>query len=507
VSEFELLIHILGAPVGACLVLAGIHAYLGVHVIARKVIFVDLALAQIAAFGSTYAVLLGYSLRDSKDSVAVYLCSLVFAVLGAVLLTLTRMKQEKIPHEAIIGIVYAVASAATIMVASYLPQGAEEIQYLLSGNVENVRWGKVGLTAGIYAIVGLIHFVFRARLLAASGVDGEEVHSRGWDFLFYLTFAVVITSSVSIAGILLVFSYLVIPAVIAILFAERMRSRLLIGWGTGALGSVAGAVIAYYMERPIGPTVVVTFGTCLALAGAVYVVKESDRKLNTVGSLAGVAAGIGLLIFGSSMFQKDHGHEEIIDLLQSDHVEERLLGLHELEHDKHYLIENLGMVGALVTDSDAAIRKEAIHVLAESGDERAVAFLLRALSDTDPAIREAAVREIHDLATEDQRNDIAAALEAESDPYIANLLSKSLLDLGDAFGAIGLLNSMETGEFPLARDEAWSSFKSLLPVELSFDPGADSSVRAEQVGAIRTWLEENRDQLEFDEHERRFRLK
>jgi zinc/manganese transport system permease protein len=507
VSDFELLIHILGAPVAACLVLAGIHAYLGVHVIARKVIFVDLALAQIAAFGSTYAVLLGYSLRDAEDGVAVYLCSLVFAILGAALLTMTRMKQEKIPHEAIIGIVYAVASAATIMVASYLPQGAEEIQYLLSGNVENVRWGKVGLTAGIYAFVGLIHFVFRKPLLAASGVGEDGAHSRGWDFLFYLTFAVVITSSVSIAGILLVFSYLVIPAVIAILFADSMRARLMIGWGVGALGSIVGAVVAYHLERPIGPTIVVTFGVGLALAGAAYVVRESERKLQAVGTFAGMAGAIGLLVFGSSYFQKDHGHEEIIDLLQSDHVEERLLGLHELEHDTHYLVENLGMVGNLVKDPDAAIRKEAIHVLAESGDERAVLFLLQAVSDSDPAIREAAVREIHDLATEVHRDDIASALEAESDPYIANLLAKNLLDLGDPYGGIGLLKSMEMGEFPLARDEAWTSFKTLLPVELPFDPGADLNARSEQVQAIRSWLEASRDQLEYDEHDRRFRLK
>lgn len=250
----------------ACLVLTGIHVYLGIHVLARGVIFVDLALAQVAALGATVGILMGVE----PGTVTSYLISLGFTFAGAVLFTAARTQQARVPVEAFIGIVYAVCSAASIIVADRLPHGADEIREILVGNLLSVSWEHIAATLGIYVGVGVLHFVFRRQFLLLSQ-DPAAAASSGmriawWDLLFYLSFGAVITSSVAMGGVLIVFSYLVIPVVIVSLFARSTGRRLLAGWAMGFVGSVLGIFGSYQYDMPTGAAVVATFGALLVLA-------------------------------------------------------------------------------------------------------------------------------------------------------------------------------------------------------------------------------------------------
>ncbi|MDP2343219.1 MAG: iron chelate uptake ABC transporter family permease subunit [Deltaproteobacteria bacterium] len=253
----------------ACLLLTGFLAYLGLHVLAREVIFVDIALAQIAALGTACA-----SFNDIEPhTVASYGVSLGFTFAGAALFALTRGLRKRVPQEAFIGIAYAVAAASAILVARFLPHGDEEIREILIGSLLTVTLGEVGVTALIFAALAVVHFVFRQKFLELS-FDRARADEDGWkpmlwDLLFYATFGVVITSSVQMAGVLLVFSFLIVPAVFSALFAKNLWTRLLMAWSLGATVSALGLWGSFKLDLPTGAAVVVTFGIALVLAALV----------------------------------------------------------------------------------------------------------------------------------------------------------------------------------------------------------------------------------------------
>jgi len=253
----------LAPPFAASLVLTGIHAYLGLHVVERGVIFVDLAMAQVAALGATVGILFGLDWHSSSA----YWWSLGFTLLAAVVLTWTRTKDSRIPQEAFIGIVYIVSAALAILIMSKAPQGTEHLRHMLVGNILTVTWWEVGKTAMLYAVIGFLHWFFRKQLLLISlqpeKARVQHAHLRWWDLFFYVTFGFVVTSSVAIAGVLLVFSYLVVPSVCAMLFAEKTSARLTLGWILGTLVSVVGVAMSFLIDLPTGATIVVTFGVCL----------------------------------------------------------------------------------------------------------------------------------------------------------------------------------------------------------------------------------------------------
>jgi zinc/manganese transport system permease protein len=261
----------------ASLILTGIHAYLGVHVVERGVIFVDLSLAQIAALGTTVAYLLGHDLHSGTA----YLYSLGFTFLGAAIFAMSRVhRQTRIPQEAVIGIVYAVSAAVAILVMSKATQETEHLKEMLVGNILSVTWPELGKTAALYALVGVFHFLFRHKFLAISMNEAEAerkgLNIRFWDFLFYVSFGFVVTSSVAIAGVLLVFCFLIVPSVTAMLFAERLWARLAIGWAMGAAVSAGGVLLSFYMDLPTGAAIVATFGaTLLVLAGLRWAFRRS----------------------------------------------------------------------------------------------------------------------------------------------------------------------------------------------------------------------------------------
>src|SRR5437588_442314 len=267
------------APFLASLILTGIHAYLGVHVVERGVIFVDLALAQIAALGATVAVVVGMDPHGR----AAYWISLAFTFLGAGIFAFARSSRGHIPQEAFIGIAYAVASATAILLMAKATGETEHLKDMLVGNILAVSWPEVRKTAFLYGAIGIFHFIFRKKFLTISMNHGKAEKSglnvRFWDFLFYASFGFVVTSSVAIAGVLLVFCYLIVPSVGAMLFADRIGTRLAIGWTMGTLVSALGVYLSVVLDLPTGATIVCTFGGVLVVMAIVHRFLFHKRQL------------------------------------------------------------------------------------------------------------------------------------------------------------------------------------------------------------------------------------
>lgn len=260
----------LGPAIAMCLVIASIHVWLGMHVLAREIIFVDLSLAQLAALGATVAAVA--SELDEPGWVA-HAGAFAFTVAGATLFAFTRHVRRHVSQEAIVGITYAVASAAMVLVLSRSPHGAEHIKDILVGSLLVVDWPQVGLTAGAYAVCGALQVLLRRRFVRISWspdeAEKEMRHVELWDLAFYLLFGIVITISVQAAGILLVFSYLIVPAVVTQFFLHGLVQRLVAGWGVALVASVAGIAASWVWDLPTGAAIVVAFGLVLAVAAAV----------------------------------------------------------------------------------------------------------------------------------------------------------------------------------------------------------------------------------------------
>jgi zinc/manganese transport system permease protein len=271
------IVDLMAAPFAECLVLVAIHTYLGIHVLKRRVIFVDLALAQIAALGTTVGFLFGIM----PDTVGALIFSMAFTFLGAAVFSVTRFRHEKVPQEAIIGLTYAIACAVAVMVVEKT-KGVEHLKDILVGNLLWVKWFDVGLAAAVYALVGGLHVLFRKQFVLISN-DPEQAFKSGiavraWDFLFYLSFGVVITLSTRVAGVLLVFVFLVAPAILAFLVTGRLWLQLLIGWATGTVVTVVGLVLSWKLDLPSGPAVIGFYGVALVVgAVAVFLVRAPDR--------------------------------------------------------------------------------------------------------------------------------------------------------------------------------------------------------------------------------------
>jgi zinc/manganese transport system permease protein len=273
--------------VAVCLV--GIHAYFGIQVLARNVIFVDLALAQIAALGATVAFMVGHP----AQSLATYAYSLGFTMLAAVLLAFTRAWATRVPQEALIGVIYVVAAAASILLIDRAPQGAEHLKQILTGNILTSGLGEIAVIVPLYLAVALVHFLLR-RKLAKSG-------SLLWEFVFYATFGMVVTSSVALAGVLLVFSFLIIPAAIGVMYASTLPGQLAIGWIAGILTSAAGFAASFAFDLPTGAAIVCAFGAALALAGLAYPFVRGDSVAATKTTIGTIRWIVAAVIAGSAI--------------------------------------------------------------------------------------------------------------------------------------------------------------------------------------------------------------
>src|SRR5215212_4077214 len=249
---------LLWPPFLVALCLIGIHTYFGIQVLGRKVVFVDLALAQIAALGTTVAFMLGHPVQG----LATYFYSLLFTLFAALVLAFTRKWSGRIPQEALIGVVYVAAAALAILLIDRAPQGAEHLKQILTGNILTSGASELRSIVPIYCGIGLLHWLLYGRL-------SRTRNSWLADFVFYASFGVVVTSSVSVAGVLLVFSFLIMPAAVGVLYADSMPRQLAIGWSVGTLASLAGLIASYAFDLPTGAAMVCTLAAALALAGMV----------------------------------------------------------------------------------------------------------------------------------------------------------------------------------------------------------------------------------------------
>lgn len=277
-------------PLIASLLLPWLLVYLGLHIVRRGVIFVDLALAQTAAFGTCISLLMGYDVHDWQS----YAFSLGFTFVGAVVLTFTRSRDERVPQEALIGIVYVVAAAASILALSKSAGGNEELQRSLVGELLLVPAKDVIKTFGLFVVVGIVHFLFRKKFMAISA-DAEAAAAQGikvrfWDFLFYMLFGLVVTSFVHIGGVLLVFSYLVVPAVCATYLVNSMGARFAIGWCIATACSVISLFLTTRIDLPIGAAIVCVLGCALILAGlGARLLKRPARATTSRGGISAAA--------------------------------------------------------------------------------------------------------------------------------------------------------------------------------------------------------------------------
>jgi zinc/manganese transport system permease protein len=270
-------------PFAASVALVLIHAYLGVHVLRRKVVFADLALAQLSALGATVAFAVGYS----PSSTAGFAYALLFTTIGAALLTLARHLARFVSQEAFVGILYVFATAATVLVVDRAPQGAEHVKRILLGSILTIAPRELASLAALYSIIALLHWLARKPLLAISSettTAGRSMLAVSiWDFFFFLSFGVVVASSVSIAGVLLVFSFLIVPAVIGSIFSADVRVVLPIAWGAGIIACAAGLGGAYVLDLPTGAAMVTAFTLLLVLAGiakALVFARVTQRRAN-----------------------------------------------------------------------------------------------------------------------------------------------------------------------------------------------------------------------------------
>jgi len=475
----EQLIQIMLPPLVACLILTGICTYLGLHVVSRGVIFVDLALAQIAALGSTFAFLLGFE----PDSYSGYFYSLGFTFLGAAIFSISRLKDRRVPQEALIGIVFAVSASAAILIADRSPQGAEHVAEMLTGAILWVSWATIWKTLLICLAVGAFHFAFRHRFLLIS-MDHEEAERQGlavhwWDFLFYVSFGFVITSSVAIAGVLLVFCFLIIPSVIGMLYSKEIGTRLIIGWISGTIVSCVGLLLSYQFDFPSGPSIVCSFGVFLILSAVVQYVMRADRK-----DLALARVGAGTLIISGAMglamsfrpspselgHLEQTGKERVLQSLEELKLEEGLArnALTRLEEDQEILKQGLG-------DGAIEVDQQTLQRLGELGFLEAI-----------PVLR--------------------LICENVEDPWVRYYGSSSLLRLGDKEGIHRLIQILKDPGPPFLKAQVRDSLVEVSGQDFDYNPMNGGEENARSIDRWEVWWHQHADQVVWDTEERQFRI-
>lgn len=410
-------LDLMAAPFAECLVLVGIHTYLGIHVLKRRVIFVDLALAQIAALGTT----VGFVFGIMPETNAALVFSMAFTFVGAAVFALTRIRGEKVPQEAIIGLVYALTYAAAILVVEKT-QGAEHLGDILVGSILWVKWSDVCVAAVAYLSIGVIHYTFRKQFLLISNNHHEAYETgmrvRAWDFLFYLTFGFVIAFSVKVAGVILVFVFLVAPAIMAFMITDRLWHQLLIGWGMGTLVTVIGLYLSYVVDLPSGPSVVCFYGITLVGGALIVYAVRTKNRLKAIGN---IAAGIAVATVIAAVFWYGARWLASTDLAVSEDV--RLVE-EGIERDEATVATRMkeetckdtavlmaatngcvgpGKIERYVAMDDARGRLDFIRIKFQENEKKGLGFLLIFLSDLETPMffRSEAVQLLKEVSGED----------------------------------------------------------------------------------------------------------
>jgi zinc/manganese transport system permease protein len=483
-------------PLLATLVLTGILLYLGVHVIARKVIFVDLALAQIAALGTVIGVLLGYEV--GKDTNILYMYSLAFTIFGAFVFSVTKMKKEKVPHEAIIGIVYAVTFAATILVLSKSALGPQELEHIIKGELLWVQADVVIKTAIMYAVIGLFHFVFRKKFMAISlspeQAEASGINTHFWDFLFYMSFGFVITSAVAIAGVFLVFSYLVIPSVGAMLIADKLGTRLTIGWTAASIISFIGVKLSYNTGLPTSPAIVVVLAGALMLAGVYSYVKNSPRKGVAIRNLAGGVCLFGLFIYGVVAFRKpeEDPFRHTLHQLASPLSTDRQAALVNLAAYGSRKAEWLEQVIRGLKDTDDQVRKGSVDLLAAVGERSALPAILPLLNDRSDEVQVSTIKAVQAMGSSKDGSTLVERAAREDDPELKLTILKAALELGTPESVSPMGEIIAGGG--LFADEAYEALRGHVRYEFTKN----------ETPKFLKWWNQNVSKMAWDDHEKMF---
>ncbi|MDX2415115.1 MAG: metal ABC transporter permease [Bacteroidales bacterium] len=272
------------APLVACVLIVLINVYFGVHVIKREIIFIDIALASIAALGSAVGMVL-FELKHGGHSheahgILPYVFSLLFISIASGAFTILKHRKISIPLEALIGIAYAVATTLTVIFLDKGAGGDVHVHDMLVGSVLWVSWEKVIRLAVVVAIVGSFHIIFRSRFIQLTDnfqdACKELKRPKLWDFLFFFSFGLVVVEAVSIAGILTVFAFLILPASLSAFFTKGWTPKLIAGWSAGIMASFLGLLLSLKLDVPSAPVIIVLLGIFLITGFIVYKLKHKD---------------------------------------------------------------------------------------------------------------------------------------------------------------------------------------------------------------------------------------
>jgi hypothetical protein len=393
-----------------------------------------------------------------------------------------------------------VALAAIILGTAKLPHGAEEVRDLQAGSILWVDGRTVGFTALLYAGIGAFHWAFRRRFLAISLAPEEAeragVRVRLWDFLFYVSFGFVVTSSVSIAGVLLVFSYLVIPSVVAVLFAEGVGARLTIGWVVGTLVSAAGVALSYFQDLPSGPVIVVSFGAFLALAGLAHFLLHASDRGQALLRVALGALAFALVLGGSTLLRKRED-TSLAHLLEAGTKAERIQVLAEVARTPARWEEIAGLGPELLAAGEIEVRLNLLDLIAALHRIELLERVHALLSDPDDTVRDRALACVRALDSPASIEPLLLAAAGEPDEYLRVELAEAVIELGDERGIPILLEVMESGAARQARKDAWEHLNAHVVPPLEFHPDFASAEHEAEIRALRAWWEANRQGMEL----------
>jgi len=379
-------------PVAAAILMAVALGWFGLHVLQREVIFVDLALAQIAALGATYAVFLGHE----ADEPIAYGLGLAFTVLGASAFAALRHLEDRVPTEALVGVTYVVCAAAGALLLDFSadPHGAEKLQHLMVGNLVWTTTRELGTMAAVIALVAMIHAAVRGPLLEVSFAP-EKAKASGrslvaWDLFFYLTFGVVISALVHVAGVLLIFSYLIIPAVIARLWVHGTVQRLLVGWAVAVPISVLGVAASY--EHAAAPIIVVLLAAVLFASILIVAVRSSPAPARTTGLLAASLAAVSAVLWAGTLVPSEHDHEETVghahdvQPLHDDLPAKADATAREAWYREHVTAPD-ALLAALPREDDTSLRLLLATALVRDGRREGLDVLVAITADELPFMR------------------------------------------------------------------------------------------------------------------------
>jgi zinc/manganese transport system permease protein len=465
-------------PLALCLVLAALCTYLGLQLLARKAVFADLALAQVAALGSVWGVLLGWSVDEDPWSLRGF--AFAFAIVGAAILAGARSKD--LPREAIAGALYATAAGGTLLVGTSLHHGIEEVRDLLAGTTLFVTPGTVAALAALFTAIGAFLHASRARWTAAPRASVSAL----WDFTFYAALGLAVSLAAPLVGVLLVFAYLLLPAAAGTLLTRGPAGRLRAAWGCAAVATALGFVLSYGANLPLEATLVVCLGATLGAAATLRYLKGTGDRL---GASIGVLGGTTVVVLMLALSFEMRPTEEAIDLTAADAPSgARLALVDRLASEPDLWERERATLEALLTQGDPEVRSRLLELIADREDLSWLERVHGLLLDPDDFVRESALFCVRDLGRAESADALATAAEAEQDEFLHVELADALLQLGDGRGAVHLLDLMEGGRGEGARREAARRLGAREPIELDYDPAAGEEQRATAVAALRRRL-------------------